>query len=41
MRDYLRVTDSAHIPDELVALYDDETGGQGKLVYSMEEKRNR
>lgn len=41
MRDYLRVADLAHIPDELVALYDDETGRQGKLVYSIEEKQGR
>ncbi|MBX3301850.1 MAG: phytanoyl-CoA dioxygenase family protein [Nitrospira sp.] len=40
MRDYLRATDLAHIPDELIALYDDETVGEGKLVYSMEEKRD-
>ncbi|MDH4370045.1 MAG: phytanoyl-CoA dioxygenase family protein [Nitrospira sp.] len=41
MRDYLRVTDLAHVPDELVAIYDDETASEGKLVYSMEEKRDR
>lgn len=38
MRDYLRATDLAHIPDELIALYDDETVGEGKLVYTVEQK---
>ncbi len=33
MRDYLRTTDLARIPDEIVALYDDETHADGKLVY--------
>lgn len=33
MRDYLRGTDFAHIPDNLVALYDDGTGGAGELLY--------
>jgi hypothetical protein len=33
MRDYLRATDLTHIPDELVALYDDASAGQGNLVY--------
>ena len=41
MRDYLRATDLAHIPDELVALYDDETAGKGKLVYTAVEKQDR
>ncbi len=41
MRDYLRATDLAHIPDELVALYDDETAGKGKLVYTVAEKQDR
>jgi hypothetical protein len=41
MRDYLRATDLAHIPDELVALYDDETAGEGKLVYTTEGKQDR
>ncbi|QPD03599.1 MAG: hypothetical protein Nkreftii_001373 [Candidatus Nitrospira kreftii] len=41
MRDYLRATDLTHIPDELIALYDDETAGEGKLVYSMEERGDR
>jgi hypothetical protein len=41
MRDYLRATDLAHIPDELVALYDDETVGEGKLVYITEGKQDR
>jgi hypothetical protein len=34
MRDYLRVTDLAHIPDELVALYDDGTIDRGAAVYA-------
>lgn len=33
MRDYLRGTDLSHVPDEIVALYDDETGVSGDLVY--------
>jgi hypothetical protein len=33
MRDYLRGTDLSHIPESLVALYDDETTTDGKLVY--------
>lgn len=33
MRDYLRGTDLAHIPEELVALYDDGTGAEGELIY--------
>lgn len=33
MRDYLRATDFSHIPEELVALYDDGTEGKGELMY--------
>lgn len=33
MRDYLQVGDLSHIPDDLVALYDDGTGESGALVY--------
>ncbi len=33
MRDYLRGTDLAHLPDDLVALYDDGTGAAGELLY--------
>lgn len=33
MRDYLRATDFAHLPDHLVALYDDGTGNHGDLMY--------
>jgi phytanoyl-CoA dioxygenase PhyH len=33
MRDYLRASDGAHIPEHLVALYDDETRGSGVLTY--------
>jgi hypothetical protein len=32
MRDYLRATDLSHLPDELVAPYDDDTGA-GKVLY--------
>ena len=37
MRDYLRATDYAHVPVELVALYDDETVGSGVLAYEHKE----
>lgn len=33
MRDYLRATDLAHLPEELVQSYDDGTGGTGKVLY--------
>lgn len=33
MRDYLRGTDLSHLPDNVVALYDDGTGSEGKLIY--------
>lgn len=33
MRDYLQVTDLSHVPEELVALYDDGTGVDGTLLY--------
>lgn len=33
MRDYLRATDLTHIPDDLVALYDDATVKAGDLIY--------
>jgi hypothetical protein len=33
MRDYLRATDLAPVPEEVVQLYDDETSREGKLVY--------
>jgi hypothetical protein len=33
MRDYLRATDLTHLPDEIIARYDDETGAQGELTY--------
>jgi hypothetical protein len=33
MRDYLRASDLSHIPDDLVALYDDGTGTEGDLIY--------
>lgn len=33
MRDYLRGSNLSHIPDDIVALYDDETGRAGELIY--------
>jgi hypothetical protein len=33
MRNYLRATDMANLPDEIVALYVDGTGNRGDLVY--------
>jgi hypothetical protein len=33
MRDYLRGADFSHIPDDIVALYDDGTAATGDLVY--------
>ena len=33
MRDYHRAVDLEPLPDELIALYDDDTGMRGKLVY--------
>jgi hypothetical protein len=38
MRDYLRATDLAHISDNLVALYDDQTGTAGELIYQPPAK---
>jgi hypothetical protein len=31
MRDYLRLTDLARVPDDIVALYDDEPRASGSL----------
>jgi len=40
MRDYLRGTDLEHIPDNLVALYDDETGTtSGALLYQHQARQ--
>jgi hypothetical protein len=33
LRDYLRVTDLGHVPEELVARYDDETADERELVF--------
>jgi hypothetical protein len=33
MRDYLRATDLARIPDEVIKIYDDDTRDQGSLLY--------
>lgn len=34
LRDFLRGSDFSPLPDEVVALYDDETAGQGELVFA-------
>ena len=36
MRDFLRGTDLSRLPEEIVALYDDGTATQGKLIYEPE-----
>jgi hypothetical protein len=33
MRDFLRGTDLSHVPDDVIAIYDDETAAEGELVY--------
>lgn len=33
MRDYLRASDLAHLPDELVALYDDGSAASGRVLH--------
>ena len=33
MRDYLRATDLAHLPEEAIALYDDDTAKGRHLLY--------
>jgi ectoine hydroxylase-related dioxygenase (phytanoyl-CoA dioxygenase family) len=33
MRDYLRTTDLSHLPEEIIARYDDGTGTFGELIY--------
>jgi hypothetical protein len=33
MRDYLRATDLAHLPDEAIALYDDDTAKGDHTLY--------
>ncbi|MFZ2099483.1 MAG: hypothetical protein WAU86_02850 [Oricola sp.] len=33
MRDYLRASDLSHLPDEVIALYDDDTAGSDKVLY--------
>ena len=40
MRDYLRATDLTHVPNDLVALYDEDTGTDGKLTYEHETKHS-
>jgi hypothetical protein len=40
MRDYLRATDLTHVPNDLVALYDEETATDGKLTYQHEMRQN-
>jgi hypothetical protein len=41
MRDYMRATDLAPIPDRLVALYDDATAHEGKLLYQHGDRNGR
>lgn len=33
MRDYLRATDLSHVPDDVVALYDDDTAAEGVVTF--------
>jgi hypothetical protein len=33
MRDYLRATDLAHLPESIVSAYDDGTAARGEVVY--------
>jgi ectoine hydroxylase-related dioxygenase (phytanoyl-CoA dioxygenase family) len=33
MRDYLRGSDLAHVPDHIVKMYDDDTGEQGGMLF--------
>jgi hypothetical protein len=33
MRDYLRATDLAHLPDEVITLYDDDTARGDTALY--------
>jgi hypothetical protein len=33
MRDYLRASDLAHLPEELIALYDDDSAGRSDVLY--------
>jgi hypothetical protein len=33
MRDYLRATDLSKLPDELIALYDDESAANADVLY--------
>ncbi|HJR76063.1 MAG TPA: phytanoyl-CoA dioxygenase family protein [Nitrospiraceae bacterium] len=33
MRDYLRTTDLTHVPEDIIARYDDETGAVGDVMY--------
>lgn len=40
MRDYLRATDLTHVPDDLVALYDEEAATDGKLTYEHETRQS-
>jgi hypothetical protein len=36
LRDYLRVSDLQHLPDEIIARYDDDTEREGQLVFGGE-----
>lgn len=37
MRDYLRATDLSHIPDDIIARYDDGTASTGELIYKPQD----
>lgn len=37
MRDFLRGTDLSKLPDDVIALYDDDTANEGELVYKPKE----
>jgi hypothetical protein len=34
LRDYLRVTDLSHIPEDVVSMYDDDTADRGEVVFA-------
>ena len=40
MRDYLRATDLARMPEEVIALYDDGTADSGKAIYEPGSARD-
>jgi hypothetical protein len=38
MRDYLRASDLTHVPEEVVAMYDDDTADRGALVFPASQQ---